>query len=162
MLSILFVSVIVGIVIYHNGQTSGENSKTPSLTPVPTTTPSPTPLPTATYSPPHETLTIIDSDYGMHGVLGIYDWNVTATVKNTGTTTVIITDIIVNGQPYSGLNPEPIVTPSIKNGYYLSPNQTVTITLVESNSQTQPFHNGGKIYLMTATGNSYLVYQSSG
>jgi hypothetical protein len=138
----------------------------PSPTPTPTATPSPTPLPTPTYSPtnnsPNENLTIIDGNGGMHGVEGLYNWNLTANIENTGITTAIITNIIIDGQPYASMNPVPIITPSIENGYSLSSNQTLTITIFDNNSQTQPFHNGGKIYLVTAIGNSYLLYQSTG
>ena len=111
---------------------------------------------TPNMNPLNENLTYINFDGGYNG----NNWNMTFTLKNTGTTTATITDFVIDGQSYSSINPSPTINPTIENGYALPPNQTVTVTI--QGTSPQPFHNGGKLYVVTATGNSYLFYLSSG
>jgi hypothetical protein len=157
LVAILFVSAIAVTIICYNRVVSDRNS-TPSPTPVPTPPPSPTPLIAPTYSPtnnsPNENLTFINFN-GSNG-LQVEGWDMTFTLQNTGNAIAIINNIIIDGQSYSSINPVPTINPSIKNGYALSPNQTVTITI--HGTPPQPFHKGGKLYVVTAIGNSYLFY----
>jgi hypothetical protein len=159
---ILFVSVVAVTIIYYNSAVSDKNSKTPTPTPVPTPTPSPTMQPIPTYSPtinsPNENLTFINFN-GSNGIQ-VEGWVMTFTLQNTGNTIAIINNIIIDGQSYSSINPVPTVNPPIQNGYALSPNQTVTITI--HGTPPPPFHKGDKLYVVTAIGNSYLFYLISG
>lgn len=130
--TLLLAGVTAGTVFYYNGQKG-------SLS---------------------ESLMLIDNDWGFHAVGEIYEWNFTAVVKNNGSVTAIIRDIAINGQSYTSMDPVPTVSPSIENGCSLAPNQTITITIRNSNSTSQPFgFVSGKIYLMTEAGNSYLIYE---
>ena len=156
---VLFVSAIAGTIFYYNGlvndkssqitslnqQIAKDNSQISNLT---------TQLIKTTKT--NENLTFAN----FNGYAVNNNWNITFTLENTGNATAIINNIIIDGQSYSSFNPALTINPSIENGYVLSPNQTVTIT-IEGTSQ-QPFHDGGKLYVTTAIGNSYLYYLSSG
>jgi hypothetical protein len=108
----------------------------------------------------NESLTLIDSEWSFHGVGGVYDWNFTAIVKNTGNVTLTIKNIVINGQSYTDMYPAPTISPSIKNGYKLYPNQTLEIFIHEKNSATQPFSLvSGDFYIVSEAGRSYLIYQ---
>jgi len=105
----------------------------------------------------NEELTFTNFKGGTFGVGGcnVWNWTFTFELKNTGNATAIINNVILpNGQSYSSFNPAPTVTPSIENGYVLESNQSVTLTLQDTNSTSNP-SNGNYIYVMTATGNSY-------
>jgi len=132
--AILLVSVIAGTIGYYFGQAHGE-------------------------------ITFVDVDYLSYGAptQKNYDnkWLLTLNLKNTGNTNATITNIIMDGQTYSSFNPTPIVNPSIENGYVLSPNQNVTITVQGTNTTTAPnIYAGRMIYVVTATGN-YSTYVGS-
>jgi hypothetical protein len=99
----------------------------------------------------------------VHGGSGPGGWNMTFTLQNSGANTATITNIIIDGTPYRSMNPVPVIIPAIENGYALPPTQSVTITIqVQGNNSPNPFHNGGTVYVVTAIGNSYLIYTSSG
>lgn len=124
---ILFVSIILGTIAYYYGQA-------------------------------HEEITFVDVDYLSYGAPTQKNYNnkwiLTLNLKNTGNTNAIITNVIMDGQPYSSFNPLPIVNPPIENGYVLSPNQNVTITIQGTNTTTAPnVYAGRMIYVVTATGN---------
>ena len=106
----------------------------------------------------NEELTFANFHGNSTGVAGIYNWTITFALKNTGNATAIINNIIINRQPYSSFNPAPTISPSIENGFALSPNQSVTITLIDTNSPTQPFTRSAQLYVLTAISNSYLKY----
>ncbi len=157
---ILFVFVVValiaGILIYNNGL---KNSTNPTPTPTPTPSPVSTSTPTPTVTPtnnPSESLSITN----YHGGSVNNNWNATCTVKNTGATTATITDVVVNGQSYKNFSPALTINPSIANGYLLPQNQSINLTI--QGTTDNPFHNGGKIYIVTAIGNTYLIWQSTG
>ena len=160
-ISVLFVSAIAGTILYYNGEVNQKNSQIASLNNqvanlsnqisnltdqlIKTTA-------------ANENLTFFNFT-GFSGLQG-NGWNMTFILQNIGNATAIINNIIIDGQTYSSINPIPTVNPSIENGYALSPNQSVTITI--HGSSPNPFHNGGKLYVLTAIGNSYLFYLSSG
>lgn len=132
--TILFVSAIAGTIAYYYGQA-------------------------------HEVITFVNVDYLSYGAPTQknynYKWILTLNLKNTGNTNATITNIIMDGQPYSSFNPIPIVNPSIENGYVLSPNQNVTITVQGTNTTTAPnVYAGRMIYVVTVTGN-YSTYVGS-
>ena len=126
-IAMLFVSVIVGTVVYN-------------------------------YVQAHEEITFVDVDYLSYGAPTqknySYKWMLTLDLKNTGNTNATITNIIMDEQSYDSFNPIPIVNPPIENGYVLSPNQNVTITMQGTNTTTTPnVYAGRMIYVVTATGN---------
>jgi hypothetical protein len=126
-IAMLFVSVIVGTVVYY-------------------------------YIQAHEEITFVDVDYLSYGAPTQknynYKWMLTLDLKNTGNTNATITNIIMDEQSYDSFNPIPIVNPPIENGYVLSPNQNVTITVQGTNTTTTPnVYAGRMIYIVTATGN---------
>jgi len=132
--AMLFVSVIVGTVAYYYGQA-------------------------------HEEITFVDVDYLSYGAPTQknynYKWILTLNLKNTGSTNATITNIIMDGQPYSSFNPTPIVNPSIENGYVLSRNQNVTMTVQGTNTTFSPnVYAGRVIYVMTAIGNYSTIVGS--
>lgn len=117
------------------------------------------------YRQANEKITFVNVDYLSYGAPTQsnynYKWILTLNLKNTGNTNAIITNIIMDGQPYSSFNPIPIVNPPIENGYVLSPNQNVTITIQGTNTTTAPnVYAGRMIYVVTATGN-YSTYVGS-
>jgi len=132
--AMLIVSVIVGTVAYYYGQV-------------------------------HEEITFVDVDYLSYGAPTQknynYKWILTLNLKNTGSTNATITNIIMDGQPYSSFNPTPIVNPSIENGYVLSRNQNVTMTVQGTNTTFSPnVYAGRVIYVMTAIGNYSTIVGS--
>jgi archaellum component FlaF (FlaF/FlaG flagellin family) len=132
-IAVLLVAILfAGTIVYYNGVVNDKNSQISNLT-----------------AHTNENLTFINFDGGFNGNI----WNMTFTLENTGNATAIINNIIIDGQPYSSINPVPTINPSIENGYALSPNQTVTITI--EGTSTQPFHMGGELYVLTAIGNSF-------
>jgi hypothetical protein len=125
--AILFVSVIAGTIGYYYGHA-------------------------------HEEITFVDVDYLSYGAPTQknynYKWALTLNLKNTGNTNATITNIIMDGQPYGSFNPIPMVNPPIENGYVLSPNQNVTITVQGTNTTTAPnVYAGRMIFVVTVTGN---------
>ena len=131
---ILFVSAIAGTMVYYNGQT-------------------------------RENITFVDVDYLSYGASTQsnynYKWTFSLNLKNTGNTNATITNIFIDGQPYSSFKPVPIVNPSIENGYVLSPNQNVTITVQGTNTTISPnVYAGRVIYVVTAIGNYSTVVGS--
>jgi hypothetical protein len=134
LVAILFVSVIAGTIVYFYGQT-------------------------------REKITFVDVDYLSYGTPTQsnynYNWTLSLNLKNTGNTNATITNIIMDGQPYSGFKPVPIVNPSIENGYILYPNQNVTITIQGTNTTIAPnVYAGRMIYVVTAIGNYSTVVGS--
>jgi hypothetical protein len=110
------------------------------------------------YGQAHEKITFVDVDYLSYGAPTQknynYKWILTLNLKNTGNTNATIINIIMDGQPYSSFKPVPIVNPPIENGYVLSPNQNVTITIQGTNTTTTPnVYAGRMIYVVTTTGN---------
>jgi hypothetical protein len=69
--------------------------------------------------------------------------------------------MVINGQPYSSYNPVPTINPSIKNGYTLSPNQSVTITIQVINQPLALYQGTNELYVLTTMGNSLEVYLGS-
>ena len=111
-----------------------------------------------------ESLKITVSNWGFHGIpsQSSWDWNLSLNIKNTGNTNAVINNIAINGQSYSSFNPIPTVNPPIKNGYALSPNQDVTITIQGTNTSTVPtFHKDSVINVETVIGNSYSTLLGS-
>jgi hypothetical protein len=124
---ILFVSVVAGTIVFYYGQA-------------------------------HEKITFVDVDYLSYGAPSQsnynYKWTLSLNLKNTGNTDAIINNIILDGQPYSSFNPIPAVNPPIENGYVLSANQNVTITIQGTNTTAAPnVYAGRVIYVVTAIGN---------
>ena len=131
---ILLVSVIAGTITYYYGQA-------------------------------HEKITFVDVDYLSYGAPTQknydYKWLLTLNLKNTGNTNATITNIIMDGQPYTSFKPVPTVNPSIENGYILYPNQNVTITIQGTNTTVAPnVYAGRVINVVTATGNYSTVVGS--
>lgn len=146
---LVVVALIAGILIYDNGINHNTNPTSPTPTPSPTPTVTPT-------NNPSENLAITNYNGGYVD----NNWNLTCTVTNTGAITATITDVVVNGQSFRNFNPALTIYPSIANGYLLPQNQSVNLTI--QGTKDNPFHNGGKIYIVTAIGNSYLIWQSTG
>jgi hypothetical protein len=167
LIAILFVSAIAGTIFYYNGVATDRNSKIASLNNQIAKLNSKISNLTAqinnlmNMSRTNENITFINvSWYAFGNFYGaIINWTLSLDLKNTGNTSAIINNIIINGQSYSSYNPVPIVTPSIKNGYELSPNQSVTITMQSSNSASA-LSDDSYIYVLTAIGNSYSYYYS--
>jgi hypothetical protein len=134
LVTILFVSVIAGTIVYFNGQTREKITFVD--------------VDYLSYGTPTQ------NNYN-------YKWTLSLNLKNTGNTNATITNIIMDGQPYRSFSPIPIVNPSIENGYILYPNQNVTITIQGTNTTIAPnVYAGRMIYVVTAIGNYSTVVGS--
>jgi hypothetical protein len=118
---------------------------------------SPTPTPRALY----ENLTFSNVTGNSLGIGDSYNWTLTFTLTNTGNKPAIIDNITIDGHPYNSYDPVPAISPSIENGYSLLPNQSVKITMKETNSTSQPFHENVPLNVFTQSGNSYSYYFGS-
>jgi len=163
LIATLFVSAIAGTIFYYNSVVNDRNSKIASLnnqvknltSEVQNFTAQVGYLLNMTRS--NENLICTNAVVGSGYNRVSWNWTVTLGLENTGNATAIINDIVINGQSYSSFSPVPIVTPSIKNGYALLPNQSVTITIQETNSTSTPFQGSAEIYVLTAIGNSLSI-----
>jgi hypothetical protein len=160
-LSVLIVVILfVGAIFYYNGVVNDKNSQIILLNQIIAEENSQISNLTAQVSNllnmtrTNENITFTNFNSYSLGIGNSYNWTLTLDLKNIGNVTAIINNIIINGKSYSSFNPVPIVTPSIQNGFELSPNQSVEITLKNTNSTSAP-HYGTYVYVLTARGNSY-------
>ena len=168
LIAVLFVSAIAGTIVYYNAVVNDRNSKIASLNNQIANLTSQVSNLTAqiitlmNMSRTNENITFVNVNFyafSNFNNFGEFNWTLSLDLKNAGNTTAIINDIVINGQSYSSFSPVPIVTPSIQNGYELSPNQIVTITMQGTNPASALGDNS-TIYVLTAIGNSYSYYYS--
>jgi outer membrane murein-binding lipoprotein Lpp len=164
---VLIALLFVGTIFYYNGELNDKNSKIASLnnqianlnSQISNLTSQVRNLINMTRT--NENITFINVNWYTAGTgYGEYDWTLSLALENIGNATAIINNVIINGQSYSSFKPIPIVTPSIQNGYALSPNQSVTIIMQGSNSSNAP-SSDSYVYVLTAIGNSYSYYLGS-
>lgn len=141
--AVVLLTVITGSMLYYASTgNKGNNSDNSTLA-------------TATYSPtpnsPDENLTIIPLTSDQYNS----NWNFTVYVQNVGNTNATIANVIIGGQPYKNVNPTPLVSPSIENGYILQPNQNVTIAIQDFTAPQNLQQGNHQVYFVTASGNSY-------
>jgi len=164
---VLIAVIFVGTVFYYNVIINNRNSQITSLNnqvenlnnEVSNLTAQVSNLINMTRS--NENITFVNVNSYVAGTgYGEYNWTLSLDLENTGSASAIINNIIIEGKSYSSINPVPIVTPSIQNGYALSPNQSVTITLKDADSTLAP-SDDSTVYVLTAVGNSYSYYFGS-
>jgi hypothetical protein len=90
-----------------------------------------------------------------------WNWTISFDLENTGNTAITINNMLINGQVYSSINPAPLITPSIKNGFTLSPDQTVTMSILVVNQPKALYQGTNDLYLITTMGNSLRIYLGS-
>ena len=141
--TVVLLTVITGSMLYYASTNNKGNNADNST------------LPTATYAPTpnslDENLTIIPVTSAQCNS----NWNFTVYVQNVGNTTATVTNVIIGGQPYKNINPTPLVSPSIENGYTLQPNQNVTIVIQDFTAPQNLQQGNHQVYFVTASGNSY-------
>jgi len=169
LIAILFVSAITGTIVYYNvvvnqkdSQIANQNNEIANLNrQISNLTAQVGNLINMTRA--KENLICTNSDIvSAYKPSSDFSWTITLTLENSGNATAIINNIILNGQSYGSYNPTPTINPSIQNGYALSPSQSVTITIQDTNSSTGLGANHGvQAYVLTAIGNSYSIYIGS-
>ena len=173
LIAILFVSAIAGTIVYYNGVVNDKNSHIASLnnqmgnlnSQISNLTAQVSLLTNMTRTNrslisaeqnPQLYLYVGEGSYGDG-----WNWTIILELENIGNTPVTINNMDINGQPYSSYNPVPTINPSIKNGYTLSPNQSVTITIQVINQPLALYQGTNELYVLTTMGNSLEVYLGS-